>query len=564
MSLHGFLTRLILLCVLPLVLLAAYLAIDSVRTTRSETNLEAANLAKNFVTAIDNNLNARIAALQMLTLSPLADRASRRKEFYQEAQGFRAGFGSHVILADLQMRMLFNTRVPFGTLLPALPRPRGRAAAPIALETGKPAVGDTFFGPIANELLVAIAVPGLREGRTAFLLLTVFESHQFQNRLAQVALPPGWSLALIDGNGEAIARRGPQGLNPATDVDASGRFVAESAVSPWSVVLEIPRDLYRAPLVMAAAILAIALLCATLTGILGGMLASRRLGKSVASLAQMPAPAAPVPDIAEIAAARRLLDESAQKRATDEAEIRRLNTELELRVAERTAELTASNRDLDSFAYSVSHDLRAPLRSIDGFANVIEEDYGARFDAEGRDALRRVRGAARRMGELIDDLLKLSRVTRSEMNTETVDLSALARPVADQLRATEPERNVAFEIPPTLEVRGDRRLLEVVLENMLGNAWKFTGKHASARIELGIVERDGKPVCFVRDDGAGFDMTYAVNLFTPFQRLHNASDFPGTGIGLATVRRIVQRHGGRVWAEGAIGQGATFYFTLSA
>jgi PAS domain S-box-containing protein len=319
MSLHRLLTRLIWLCVAPLVLLAAYLAISSVMTQQAERDLEAANLAKSFATAIDQHLNARIGALHMLTKSPLLDDASHRKDLYREAQGFQQSFGSHVILADLQMHMLFNTRVPFGTKLSMLPRPKGHAAAPAAVETGNPAVGDTFFGPIALEPLVAIAVPAKREGKTVFLLLTIFETRQFQERLDRMALPSGWSLSLLDGKHEVIARRAPPGLNPATDVDPSGRFVVKSAMSPWSMVLEIPRDIYREPLIKAAAALAIAILGATLISVLGGMLASRRLGRSVASLAEAPAPESPPPDIAEIAAVRCILDKSAQKREAAEA-----------------------------------------------------------------------------------------------------------------------------------------------------------------------------------------------------------------------------------------------------
>jgi signal transduction histidine kinase len=251
------------------------------------------------------------------------------------------------------------------------------------------------------------------------------------------------------------------------------------------------------------------------------------------------------------------------QRSAHQAEIRERNAILEQRVLARTAELQAANQELEAFTYSASHDLRAPLRGIDGFAKVLEEDYADRLDAEGKDALHRVRAAAQRMAELIDSLLSLSRLTRSDMNVEVVDLSGIARSVVDGLRADDPGRSVVFEIPPRLEVRGDKRLLAVLLENLLGNAWKFTGKHPNARIELGVTDKEGKPAYFVRDDGAGFDMAHAANLFGPFQRLHSVSDFPGTGIGLATVRRIAQRHGGRVWAEGVVERGATFYFTLT-
>ena len=251
------------------------------------------------------------------------------------------------------------------------------------------------------------------------------------------------------------------------------------------------------------------------------------------------------------------------RRTARQAELRERNVVLEERVRERTSELAAANKGLEAFSYSASHDLRGPLRAIDGFARVLEKDYAAHLDEKGRDTLRRVREAARKMGQLIDDLLQLSRVERSPAELEAVDLSVLARAIAERLNADEPGRRVTFEIPPRLEVRGDWRLLEVVLENLLGNAWKFTARHASARIELGVTEQDGKRAYFVRDDGAGFDPAHAAQLFEPFQRLHAAREFPGNGIGLATVKRIVELHGGRIWAEAAVEKGATFYFTIS-
>ncbi len=214
------------------------------------------------------------------------------------------------------------------------------------------------------------------------------------------------------------------------------------------------------------------------------------------------------------------------------------------------------------FAYSVSHDLRAPLRSIDGFSQVLMEDYGAQLDEAGRDSLRRVRAATQRMGTLIDDLLKLARVTRAEMRTEVVDLGVMARDIAAELQRTTPERQVEFAIAQGLEARGDARLLRVALENLLGNSWKYTAKQPKPKIEFGSIEENGGRAFLVRDNGAGFDMQYADKLFGVFQRLHSVSEFEGTGVGLATVRRIIVRHGGRIWAEGAVDQGATFYFTL--
>lgn len=248
-------------------------------------------------------------------------------------------------------------------------------------------------------------------------------------------------------------------------------------------------------------------------------------------------------------------------REAEEA-LRALTRELEQRVRERTAQLEAANRELEAFSYSVAHDLRAPLRSIDGFSQALLEDYGHQLDEVGQDYLRRVRAASQRMAELIDDLLQLSRITRQPLRVEEVDLSALALQLAGELQQQHPERAVEVRVQPGVVARGDPKLLAVALQNLLGNAWKFTAPRPHAVVEFGVVQAEDGPACFVRDNGVGFDMKYADKLFAPFQRLHKPSEFPGTGIGLATVQRVVARHGGRVWAEAEADRGATFYFTL--
>lgn len=246
------------------------------------------------------------------------------------------------------------------------------------------------------------------------------------------------------------------------------------------------------------------------------------------------------------------------ERERSAAEIRRLNSHL----AEHVAQLTSLNRELESFSYSVSHDLRGPLRSIVGFSSILLEEYAGRLGEEGRGFLERIVAAGHTMGELIDGLLRLSRVSRTELQTGPVDLGRMAEDIARELRAAEPGHPVRLYLPGAVEATGDRSLLMVLMENLLGNAWKFTRGRTDPLVEVGMTEHDGRKIYYVRDNGAGFDMNYAARLFRPFERLHSPGEFPGTGIGLATAERVVHRHGGEIWAEGEPGEGATFYFTL--
>src|SRR5580658_965948 len=278
-------------------------------------------------------------------------------------------------------------------------------------------------------------------------------------------------------------------------------------------------------------------------------------------------------NILEDATADRLRAEAAVKASISimedlsdaQAEIGALNAELEVRVDQRTAELVLANKNLEAFTYSVAHDLRSPLRALSGYSEALTEDYGDRLDETGRWYTERIQVATERMGALIDDLLLLAQVSRAEMSLGPVDLSAEVAAIAGELQAREPGRRVRFAIHDGVWVNADRTLIRTVLQNLVENAWKYTGKRDGATIEFGATAaEDARVCCYVRDNGAGFDPAFVGKLFQPFQRLHAITEFPGTGIGLASVRRIIERHGGRVWAEGAVGRGATFYFTLDA
>jgi len=255
-------------------------------------------------------------------------------------------------------------------------------------------------------------------------------------------------------------------------------------------------------------------------------------------------------------------NEMAEKHQQYEQEIKEINSQLELRVDERTAQLVAANKELDSFSYSVSHDLKSPLRSISGFSNILLESYRDKLDIEGKDCIERIHRASERMGNLIDELIEFSHINRAELHLQTVNLSDMALQIAEELRQSQPERQVEFKIRSGIMADADLVLIRSVIENLIGNAWKFTQRKEQSIITFDTKDENGATTFFIKDNGAGFNQEYADKLFSPFQRLHSSSEFEGTGIGLASVQRIIHRHGGKIWGEGREGEGATFYFTL--
>lgn len=314
MPLNRFLTRLIWLCVLPLILLSAYLAFDHVRNIHEQNELEATNLSKNAAIAVDRLLSSRIRALNMLAIGHADEYPARLDEFYNAAHAFRKSFGAHVILADAELNMLFNTRLPQGAALPRLPQPRGNAAVPRALQTGEPAVGDVFYGPVARQPLVAIAVPIKRDGKKPLLLLATLETIQLKERLDEINLPEGWALSLRDSEGELIARKASADTVAGLQSGGADRFTEKVSLAPWTVAIEIPASVHRSPLVSSASILALMVIGAALIGIFGGTHASRRLRMAVGSLINTPsAHSAPI-TITEFATVRQLIDEAVDDR----------------------------------------------------------------------------------------------------------------------------------------------------------------------------------------------------------------------------------------------------------
>ncbi|GEM_PF-2020495 len=454
------------------------------------------------------------------------------------------------------------------------------------LATGKPFLGEPVTSRATGLIVVVYAVPVLDDsGQFLGMVSAGISLKALSDAIVNVAYADDARASIVDvrqggiivahtdpqrvmtpvsGKNEAASRLllGESGAIETTSSTGEVDLIGFAAVPdlPWGIMVITPSETALAPVTnLRNQAALIVLICVIVVGMLGAWWMFRAMR--------------PLAQLRDAAREFARGDLSYRVRLTPNNEIGQVAVEFnrmasalfekEGQLLERTRELEASNREMEAFSYSVSHDLRAPLRGIDGFSKVLLQKYQDKLDENGKNYLNRVRAAAQRMGSLIDDMLILSRITRSEMKQQKVDLTAVARTIAVDLQRAEPERKTEFVIAEGLIVNGDPALLEVVLQNLLGNAWKFTGKHSCATIEFGVTRLDGETAYFVRDDGAGFDMTYAAKLFAPFQRLHSMEEFPGNGIGLATVQRIIHRFGGEVWGKGEVEKGATFYFKLN-
>jgi signal transduction histidine kinase len=421
-----------------------------------------------------------------------------------------------------------------------------------ALMFNDPAAAEHTLSALASFPQIRSAGIVTPDGR----IFSRYSQHPEAHVLAVPSLPPGHDEEAIFSNDEVILVR---------SINFQGKTLG--AVFIASGLSELSHRVSRYILI-SFGVLVVSLIAALLIstvyrrGVAQPIISLARTAQTVSEQKNYSLRVDPIPDRTEIGLLIRTFNEMLQQIEFRDQELRKAHGELEQRVQERTTQLVIANKELEAFSYSVSHDLRGPLETINGFVHLLQTKYGPTLDSDGREYLQYVRQAARRMSELIEDLLNLSRVTTTAMHRQKLDLSALARQTLQELQRRNPERHVETVIANSPAAEGDNRLLQIVVDNLLQNAWKYTSTREQARIEFGYEKRKSGPVYFVRDNGVGFDILHAETLFKPFQRLHSSSEFPGTGVGLATVQRIIQRHGGDIWADAKVGEGATFYFTI--
>ena len=530
MSLRRYLTRLIWFCILPLVGLAAILAGAQLVELHSQESAEAETLVHNIAASLDRDFATNIAALQLMASSPLVETPDRWHDLYLVAQGFQTNFGSHVILADLNKRMIFNTRSPFGTTLPNLPEVGPHAAAPVVLATGKPAVSDSFIGPVVNVPLVATAVPVTRNGQTTHLLLAITETAYFQKHLADFAIPPGWSVTVRDGVGKVIAasataRNGEAGAG----TSGMGRYTAGSVYSPWSVELDIPTGISTRPIIVASLIFGFAIVVVTWTSLFGGKLASRHLADSMLALIDFAPGAFRSSGIAEIDSVYRSLDDA--------------------------------HRIRSRFLAHMSHELRTPLNAILGFSEAMRLGlYGELSDLQ-KGGLDSVSEAGSHLLAMVNDILDLSKAAagKLEMNEKRFDLVGLAKQTVALVTAMAEGRGIDiiedYRSGPAL-LMADERMVRQMLLNLLSNAIKFTGNGGTITVATDL-RADGGLTLAVADTGQGIPHQHQQMVFEAFYQAHKEAmvALPGTGLGLPIVKSLIDLHGGTLSLESEEGRG---------
>jgi signal transduction histidine kinase len=546
--------------------------------------------ARALASAVDLELQASVAALELLALLPSLDTGDF-ETFHARAvtaANFRDTWDS-ILLTDRAGTWLLSTRIPYGARLPGRGVVVERDSFDAVVATLQPAIGNVASGP-GGRFLFPVRVPVVRDGKLRYVLNALVKPDALRRILERQKVPARALSVVFDANLNTVGRSREHaayvgqplpeplrrligdavdgwGVTPMREGQAAYSAFSRANAGAWGVALGVERRDVDAPLWRSYSISAAGIALSIALGVLAAMRLARRISRPIAELGEAaraagrgePHDAAPA-GIPEIDAASQALADAVRR-------LQSLNATLEARVAERTRdleranlELAASNEQLESFSYSVSHDLRAPLRTVDGYAALLQRELGE-LPESARQRLQTVREAAQHMGRLIDALLSFSRLSRLAVTRVRVDVAALARECVAEQRGASPAEVVLGELPG---VDADPQLLRQVLANLIGNAFKYSARASAPRVEIGALEEDGETRYYVRDNGVGFDMQHAGKLFGVFQRLHGVEEFEGTGVGLAIVQRIVERHGGRVWAQAAPGAGATFFFTLGA